>query len=270
MKFNALLTLIFMLTGAASAQAPEDPTARIAWLQEAEHSLLNYRRSLLDQEADLAEPLWIVNDEGIVIVVDGGPIYDNAAVVAELAASFAIDETIDDTLIPGASQALRGVAELVMAGRVSDVRADVKSAYEAPSYAVRNDALAEIERRLEAVRELVTATLQERDRSAATEPVTAPDIDDWRAQLARFGASLPVPEGDLVEPPSYDGDRCAPRPNPVYIEVLLGEGIREACSSGNWRYLGGGSLTRPEGQGSCVWCPSGYYWRSGWGCCFPE
>jgi hypothetical protein len=197
-------------------------------------------------------------------------VIDNAAVVAELAASFAIDETIDDTLIPGASQALRGVAELVMAGRVSDVRADVKSAYEVPSYAVRNDALAEIERRLEAVRELVTVTLQERDGSAATEePVTAPDIDDWRAQLARFGTSLPVPEGDLVEPPSYDGDRCDPRPNPVYIEVLLGEGIREACSSNNWRYLGG-SPTRPEGQGSCVWCPSGYYWRSGWGCCFPE
>ena len=269
MKFKALLILLFMLTGAAWAQAPEDPTARIAWLQEAEHSLLNYRRSLLDQEADLAEPLWIVNDEGIVTVVDGGPIYDNAAVLAELAASFAIDETINDSLVPGASQALRTVAEMVAAGRVRDVRAAVKAAYETPSYEVRNAALAEIERRLAAVRELVTATLQERDGPAATEPVTDPDIDDWRAQLARFGASLPLPEGDLVEPPSYDGDRCDPRPNPVYIEVLEGEGTREACSRNNWQYRSGG-LTRPEGQGSCVWCPSGYYFRSGWGCCFPE
>jgi len=37
--------LCLMLTGAAAAQVPEDPTARIAWLQAAEHELLDRRRT---------------------------------------------------------------------------------------------------------------------------------------------------------------------------------------------------------------------------------
>lgn len=262
MKIKALFLLFFFLTGPAWAQAPEDPTARLAWLQEAEHSLLNHRRSLTDRESELAEPLWIVNDAGLVSVVDGGPIYDNAAVLAELAASFGIDQTLGTNANP----ALRAVAEMVAAGRVSNVRASVKAAYEAASNDVRVAALAEIERQLEEVRQAVTATLQERDGTAATDPAIDPALEDWRARLARAGALLPVSEENLVETPSYDGARC--EVSPVYI-LVRGEGRSQACSADNWRYLGRG-MTLPEGTGRCVWCPSGYNWRSGIGCCYPE
>jgi hypothetical protein len=265
MKIKALILLFFMLTGGALAQAPEDPTARIAWLQEAEHSLLTYRRSLLDRETDLSEPLWIVNDEGLVFVVDGGPIYDNASVLAELAASFGIDQTLGADADP----ILRTLAEAVAAGRVSDMRARVRSAYEEASIPVRAAALAELDRRLGAVRQAVTATLQERDGTDVVSPAVAPEDEGWRARLARAGVSLPVSEGNLVYSenyPSYDGGRC--EVSPVYIHVR-GEGRSAACSTGNWRYLGRG-LTLPEGTGRCVWCPSGYWWRSGVGCCYPE
>lgn len=165
MKIKALLVLFFMLAGSAWAQVPEDPTARMTWLQEAEESLLSNRRALLDREADLAEPLWITNDEGLVTVVDGGRIYDNAAVLAELAASLAIDETLG----PDADKVVRNVAEMLAAGKVRDVRATLKTAYEKTSKDVRSAALVEIERQLEAVREAFTATMQQRDGAASTE-----------------------------------------------------------------------------------------------------
>lgn len=260
MTLRGLALLFFMLTGAAWAQAPEDPTARIAWLQEAENSLLIYQRTLLDREADLAEPLWIASEDGVVTVVDGGPIYDNAALLAELAASYAIDETLG----PDAHPVARTVAEMVAAGRVRNVRDAVKSAYEDPANAVRAAALAEIERQLETVRAAVVATLEERDGTGTTAPV--PVAEDWRARLARAGAGLPVPEGNLLKAPVYDAKRCDI--SPVYIEVR-GEGRSKACTGGGWRYLGGG-LTMPKGTGRCVWCPSGYRWRSGIGCCYPE
>lgn len=262
MKIKALFAIFCLLAAAAWAQAPEDPTARIAWLQEAEHNLLTYRRSLLDRETDLSEPLWIVNDEGLVSVVDGGPIYDNAAVLAELAASFGIDQTLGADADP----IVRTLAEALAAGRVRDVRARVRSAYEEASILVRASALAEIDRRLGAVRQAVAATLQERDGTDVTATAVAPEDENWRARLARAGVSLPVSEGNLVDTPTYDGGRC--EVSPVYIHVR-GEGRIEACSTGNWRYLGRG-LTLPEGTGRCVWCPSGYWWRSGVGCCYPE
>lgn len=87
-----------------------------------------------------------------------------------------------------------------------------------------------------------------------------------RARLARAGAALPVSEDDLLEEPGYNPARCDV--SPVYLKVR-GEGRAKACSSGNWRYLSGG-LTMPKGTGRCVWCPSGYKWRSGVGCCYPK
>jgi hypothetical protein len=65
---------------------------------------------------------------------------------------------------------------------------------------------------------------------------------------------------------AYRVTKCEVTPevnrNPIYILVE----DRTECSD-PWGPYGG----RKAGVGEwCAWCPSGTYWRSGWGCCFDE
>lgn len=141
--FGAVMTV-----AGAQAQVPKDTAARIAWLTAAEDRLLGRRNDLLRAEAGLEEPLWIVNDRGVVSVVDGTPIYDHALILIELAASTELDREFGLTLMP----LYRGIADLMVAGQVQAPRDRVKESYESASGVVRRDTLAGFERQLDALR----------------------------------------------------------------------------------------------------------------------
>jgi hypothetical protein len=89
---------------------------------------------------------------------------------------------------------------------------------------------------------------------------------DWRVEMEGRGASLPV-GAVLVNPvPDLNIRECrAPAEVPIWIQVA----DPDVCT-GNWDYRGWVSEFEGVTAYDCVWCPSGMYWRSGWGCCVNE
>ncbi len=87
---------------------------------------------------------------------------------------------------------------------------------------------------------------------------------DWRTVMAQRGAELPVGVS-LIDPEPQMDKICNP-PAAVPIWILVADG--SACSD-PWVKKGSGEFQGIAGDW-CVWCPADMYWRSGWGCCFPE
>lgn len=93
---------------------------------------------------------------------------------------------------------------------------------------------------------------------------SADEAPDWRTVMAERGAELPV-GASLIDPtPTMDKVCNAPTQTPIWILVSDG-GV---CSD-PWAHRGSGSYDGKNGDW-CVWCPANMWWRSGWGCCFPD
>lgn len=263
--FAALLVLAGQ---AALAQLPGTPQERMDLFQRMEHEILQNRRALLGQEEALAEPLWLVRSDGSVEVVDGAPLYERVAVAVELAVALGAEEAAPSWLPEFARREIAAGIEAAAKGRAQNIRNAVIEAYREHSRGVRAAALAEIESDLGIVRDGFATAMAERDDSGsaggAVPPSGGQDAQDWRTVMAERGAMLPA-GADMIDPePTMDRVCKAPAETPIWILVADGS----ACGD-PWKHKGSGEYEGRKGDW-CVWCPANMYWRSGWGCCFPN
>lgn len=156
--FRLAAFLLVLLATPAMSQVPEDPAARMTWLQEAEHRVLMRRDSWRAAENRYREPLWIAGDSGYA-VVEGEQIFDNIATLIELSVAIGIDKALG----PDMPSFLKDVARRVAGQRAEKVRAAVVDAYRKHSRSVKAQALAETETLLSAIREAFVETQTKRD-----------------------------------------------------------------------------------------------------------
>lgn len=120
--------------------------------------------------------------------------------------------------------------------------------------------LAEIElAAAEAEAEIADETVVADDAASENAPAV-----DWRSAMAQRGVELPVGVSLINPEPSMSRACKAPAETPIWILVADGS----VCSD-PWAKKGSGDYEGISGDW-CVWCPANMYWRSGWGCCFPE
>ena len=105
----------------------------------------------------------------------------------------------------------------------------------------------------------------EETASAETLAVDESSEPDWREIMAQRDAVLP--QGvTLIEPVPNMDKQCPDEHLEAPIWILVADA---SVCTGQWAVKGSGEYNGVTGQ-RCVWCPADMWWRSGWGCCFPN
>ena len=166
--FRSLLFSAVLLAATPLAAQEFTPQDLVSYAQSEEEALLRERERLLAAEAALAEPLWLRRADGQVDVVDGGPIYDRASFVIEMAVSMRAEAEIDSLEAAAGFEMpafLRDITQQVaeavaatdtpdQASIVSRARNRLIEAYRTASQATRRETLVGIDQRLTWVREV--------------------------------------------------------------------------------------------------------------------
>jgi len=178
--FRSLLLSAVLLVATPLAAQEFTPQDLISYAQSEEEALLRERERLLAAEAALAEPLWLRRADGQVDVVDGGPIYDRASFVIEMAVSMRAEAEIDSLEAAAGFEMpafLRDITQQVaeavaatdtpdQASIVSRARNRLIDAYRTASQATRRETLVGIDQRLTWVREVFEEAQEAREARA--------------------------------------------------------------------------------------------------------
>ena len=178
--FRSLLLSAVLLAATPLAAQEFTPQDLVSYAQSEEEALLRERERLLAAEAALAEPLWLRRSDGQVDVVDGGPIYDRASFVIEMAVSMRAEAEIDSLEAAAGFEMpafLRDITQQVaeavaatdtpdQASIVSRARNRLIDAYRTASQATRRETLVGIDQRLTWVREVFEEAQQAREARA--------------------------------------------------------------------------------------------------------
>lgn len=202
-----LLAFVFsvMLLDAAMAQIPMSPQQRMDYWSAIEGKILSARSALQRQADDASDPLWVVDDRGVVQVTDGAFLRERIVALATVNQMIGVESALIGTLPLWAQAGALAVGE---EGRVEILADKVMANYRAKSDKTRRTAMADFERMLERARAEFFKAKKERDGGAGSvlavagrcgEPEPADSVRyRWTTYGAQGGYSIYWQNGDVL------------------------------------------------------------------------